>query len=235
MIKYSPRRRIMQSFGDGTLFTSLNVKKKHRILQEKNIDSVLQEKNDSDLDKYFKQSLLLSEFENEDNGVNKLKLSYSTNSKKNITGEDESDIGKYFDDSVTFLNANSGKNLLSTSCASKKNKILSSQKDRSFHRTNRKGTNTTYLSDKRSLNIIKESDDELNTGQLQKNKSPDSERNTISNSYTATSSATDYTYDKESSGSILFLPLCTQDRCKLAFWGLPPNILQVSNYDAIFD
>lgn len=220
----------MQSFGDNTLLACLNVEKKYRILQEKNEDSGLQEQSGSDLGKYFKESLLLSEFGNEDK-VNKSER--PTSSKREVARKDESDIGKYFDDSVTFINVNNErKNSLSTLSVSKKDKILSSPKISNFYKTSGKNINTTYLKEKHPLNIIKESNDIEE--ELQKNEFHDKE-NAISNSCVATSSAINDTYDKESSGTILSLPLCTQDRCKLASWGLPSNILQVSNYDAIFD
>ncbi|XP_014469442.1 PREDICTED: DNA polymerase theta isoform X2 [Dinoponera quadriceps] len=188
----------MQPFRDDTLFACLNVEKKHRILQKEN-----------------------KEFGDKDNDVNKSKLSHSA-IKREILRKDESDIGKYFDDSVISLNVNSGKN--STSNILKKDKILISQNNRNSYKISSKNTNVNCLNKKRPFNTIKEND-ELNIEHFQKNKFRDNEKDTISNSYVATS-ANNCTYDKESSGSILYLPLCTQDRCKLGSWGLPPNILQ---------
>lgn len=202
----------MQSFGNDTLFTCLNVEKKYGILQKRNVDKVVQEQS--------------NKHRNENNDVDKSK--HSTSSKRNTTGKDESDIGKYFDDSVTFLNVNSKKNLLSTSCTLEEDKILSSQRHKNFHRTSSKNINTTYSNNK-CPDIIKENDNEPTIEQLQNNK-----KYTLIKSCTVTSSAINDIYDKENLGVTLSLPLNTQDRCKLASWGLPPNILQVLCYDIIF-
>ncbi|XP_011146257.1 DNA polymerase theta isoform X2 [Harpegnathos saltator] len=215
----------MQSFGDDTLIACLNVEKKHRILQEESRDRVLQEISDNELGKYFKHSLSLSKFGNEDNDTNKSKLSHFASNKKEITRKDESDIGKYFENSVTFVNIDSEKNLSLASSSSKEDKNLSSQRHRSCHKISSKNANITYLNEKCLFNIIEKSD-EPNIEQIQKNKTDDTEKNKIGNNYVTSSSAVNCTYDKESSGIILSLPLCTQDRCKLASWGLPLNILQ---------
>lgn len=216
----------MQSFGDDTLLACLNVEKKHLILRETKGNGAPREQTDSG--KYLKQNLLPSDFRAEDN-VRRIKLSHSATGKHEITRKDESDIGKYFDDSVTFVNFNSDKNS-STSSASKKEEILirqSSEETGNSHRTNGTSINTTYLSGKRPLNIIRESDEPSTERESEPH---DGGKDTISNSRVAISPVISCTYDKESSCSTLSLPLCTQDRCKLASWGLPPNILQVSYY-----
>ncbi|KMQ92613.1 dna polymerase theta-like protein [Lasius niger] len=48
----------------------------------------------------------------------------------------------------------------------------------------------------------------------------------MSGSSVAMSASIDTTCDREISNIILSRALCTQERCKLASWGLPPNILQ---------
>lgn len=213
----------MQSFGDDTLLACISIEKKLGILQERN--EVPQEENDSDLGKYFKQSLLLSEFMNKDDDVDKSKVSHFAQSTKGRVEENKS--AKYFED--VHSKPDDAKNFPSTSSISKGNKILSSQREQNSHKTKNEN-NMIYLKEKH-LNIINnvKNCNKSSARNLHKNKSNNNlqvARNDNSIGLSFPSS----TYDKENSNVILSRPLCTQDRYKLASWGLPPNILQVLLY-----
>lgn len=216
---------IMQSFGDDTLFACIDIEKKHRILQRQTEGKIsLQEENISDLGKYFKSDSLLSEFANKENYVNKPKLSDSGAKK---IEENASELVKYFEDSVIFPKVNSRRNLLQVPSVSRGNGLLPSQRNRSPHKTNKENVDTN-LKEKHHPADNTEECDESSIQKLCKNKSPDNTRDATSSSDVRTSSAVSTMYDKENSEFFISSPpLCTQDRCKLASWGLPPNILQV--------
>jgi len=218
----------MQSFGDDTLFAHISIEKKGRLLREQNEDKVLQEESGSDVSKNVKQNLPVSKFTNKDSDVDKPKLSHSTHNTKGTIKPSESDFIKYFEDSILFPRINGRNNISSTSSTLKENRILSSKTNRS-PRENKGNINAISSIEKHSSNIINnvKKRDKSSAQNLHKNGSHDDIYNTISGSSVAVSSSIDSTCDKEISSIILSRALCTQDRCKLASWGLPPNILQV--------
>lgn len=217
----------MQSFGDDTLLACIDIEKKHQILEEQ-AEAPLQKENVSDLSKYFKSCSLLSDFANDENDVSNPKPLDSKGMKE---GENTSELAKYFEDSIIFPKVNSRRNLsASTSGASRRNGLLLSQRNRSPRKTNKENVDTNLKEKHRSGTADDtEKRDESDIHSLCKNKSPDNAQDATSSSGVRTSSAVDATYDGENSEFVILSPpLCTQDRCKLALWGLPPNILQVS-------
>ncbi|XP_067215522.1 DNA polymerase theta isoform X2 [Linepithema humile] len=215
----------MQSFGDDTLLACISIEKKHGILQEQNGDKVLQEENDSDLGKYFKQSLLLSEFVNKDDDVDKSKVSRPAHSTKRRAEENKSDFAKYCED--IHSKPDDGKHFPSTSSISKGNRILSSRKSQNSCKTSNKNVEVNYLKEKH-LDIINnvKNCDKSSDQNLYKDKSNDFLQVARNDNSIGISLSSNSTNDKENSDVILSRPLCTQDRCKLASWNLPPNILQ---------
>ncbi|XP_018338404.1 PREDICTED: DNA polymerase theta [Trachymyrmex septentrionalis] len=215
----------MQSFGDDTLLACINVEKKHQILQKQTEGKIqeLQEENVSDLGKYFKSNSLLSEFANTQNNVDKLKSSDSETKKI----EEKKMSVKYFEDSILFPEANSRRNL-SPAFSAQKGNSLPSQKKRSPHRTNNKNVDTN-LKEKHRLDITNSTKkcEKFSTQGLYKNKSSNNIQNAISSSDVIRLSAVNSTYNEENSEFVISSPpIGTQDRCKLASWGLPPYILQ---------
>ncbi|EFN66768.1 ATP-dependent DNA helicase HEL308 [Camponotus floridanus] len=217
----------MQSFGDDTLFAHISIEKKCRLLREQNGDKVLQEESGSDVSKNVKQNLPVSKFANKDSDVDESKLSHSTHNAKETIKQSESDFVKYFEDSILFPRINGRNNVSSASSTLKENRILSSKTNRSPCK-NKGNINAISSIKKHSSNIINnvKKCDKFSAQNLHKNGSHDDIYNTISGSSVAVSSSIDSTCDKEISNIILSRALCTQDRCKLASWGLPPNILQ---------
>ncbi|XP_012529717.2 DNA polymerase theta [Monomorium pharaonis] len=219
----------MQSFGDDTLLACIDVEKRHRIEQERAGDKIpLQQENVSDLGKYFTSNLLLSELTNKVNDVDKPKLSDS-GAKRAKGAENVSDFAKYLEDSIIFPNVNSRKNLSSDSKSSKENGLLSSQRKRSPRKTNKENVDINLkekLCPDTTANLRKY--DKFLTPNFRKNKSPNKTQDTTSKSDVRTlSPAINATFNRENSEFVISSPpLGTQDRCKLAEWGLPPNILQ---------
>ncbi|EGI59836.1 PREDICTED: DNA polymerase theta [Acromyrmex echinatior] len=214
----------MQSFGDDTLLACINIEKKHQTLQKQTEEiQELQEENISDLGKYFKSNSMLSEFANTQNNVNKLKSSDSDT--KRIEEKKTFDSVKYFEDSILFSEANSRRNLSPAFSAPKENS-LPPQKKRSPHRTNNENVDTN-LKEKYRLDIINSTKkcEKFSTQNFYKNKSSNTQNATSSD--VIRSSAVNSAYDEENSEFVILSPpIGTQDRCKLASWGLPPNILQ---------
>lgn len=211
----------MQSFGDDTLFADINVEKKCKLLREQNGDRVLQKKSDSDVSKDFKQNLPVSKLANKDSVMDK--LSHSTHNTK---GTIKQSNVKYLEDSI-FPRINGRKNLSSALSILKGDDILSSGKNRS-PRENKGNINAISSIEKYPSDVINVKKRSKSTAQnVHKNGSYDDIYNTISGNSVAMSSSIDTTCDKEISNIILSRALCTQDRCKLASWGLPSNILQV--------
>jgi len=226
--KDSQSKEIMQSFGDDTLFACIDIEKKHRILQEQTGDKIPLQEENSDLGKYFKSSSLLSEFTNTENYVDKSKLSDS--GTKKIREENASDLMKYFEESILFPNVNSRRNLSSASSASKGNRLLRSQRNQSLHKTNKENVDIN-LKEKHFFDTAN-STKKCDKYQGFKNKSPNNTQNATNSSNIRTLSTINATCDKENSEFVILSPpLCTQDRCKLASWGLPPNILEVLHYN----
>lgn len=186
-------------------------------------EAIPREENDSDLGGYFKQSLRLSEFTNEVNvDATKAKLSNSTN-KGDTVQRDLSDLGKYFEDSIIFPRS---KNLSSNALR---------EEQRAAWQRNRSGASRcvdTIASwakqSSKTINVVK-GRDELDARRPCKNECRD---NAVQNAAAVNSDTIslgiDATQDQESI-VIASPPISTQDRCKLTLWGLPPNILQVSD------
>ncbi|KAL6260260.1 hypothetical protein P5V15_007793 [Pogonomyrmex californicus] len=189
----------MQSFGDDTLFACINIEKSHGILQEQ-IKGYANKNND------------------------KPKLSDFSHDTKRIEEKNTSDFVKYFEDSI-FSQIHSRKNLSSAANVLRGDKILLSQRNRSPRETSKKNVNTTDLKEK-YLSDNAEKCDKSSTQDLYKNKSNNTQDATGS-SNVKISSGIFTTCDGENSEFIISTPpVCTQDRCKLASWGLPPSILQ---------
>jgi len=217
----------MQSFDNDTLFACMDIEERYKISLEQNATTVLQKENGSDLDKYFKQSLSSSEFISDNNDdTNKSKQSHPPDNAKETEKKNESDFGKYFEDSIIFPKTSHRKNFSLASSICKQNKI--SQKSQSSYKAIKEDVNT--ISSKHSSdtinNIVTKYD--FDTQTTHKDKTRDARCDNISTTLLISS-----TCDKE--GIIISSPpLCTQDRCKLASWGLPSNILQVLYYNFIF-
>lgn len=221
----------MQSFGDDTLLACISIEKKYEILQEQNGDKILQEKNESDLGKYFKQSLLLSEFVNKDDDVDKSKVSHAAHSTKRRMEKNKFDFAKNLEDVQS--KSDDEKHFPSTSNVSKRNKVLSSQKNRNSHKKNNMNVNMACLK-KKHLNIINhvKNCDRSSSQNLHKNKSNNYLQVARSPDNIEVSLSSNGTY--ENSDIILSRPLCTQDQCKLTSWSLPPNILQVYYFSTLY-
>lgn len=215
----------MQSFGDDTLFAHINIEKECRVLREENCN---------DVDKYSERSSLVSKLANED--VVKSKLSHPTYNTKEIIKQSESDFVKCFEDSIILPKINGRKNVSSTSSTLKGGKIMSSQKNRSPS-GNEQNINTINSTEKHSPDVINsvKNRDKSSVQNCHKNGSRDNMYNAMSGSSVAMSASIDTTCDREISNIILSRALCTQERCKLASWGLPPNILQVLYCDIVFN
>lgn len=215
----------MQSFGDDTLLACIDIEKRHRILQaESKVPS--QEENVSDLGEYFKSSSLLSDFTNKENDVDKPKLSDSGTKEEN---EKTSNVVKYVEDSIIFPKVNSRRNLSSAASASKRNRLLPSQRNRCTRKTNKENVDVN-LKEKHRPGTADDTEkcDGSSTSDLCKNKSLGNTQDATSSSGVKTSLAVSAKYERENSEFVILSPpFCTQDRCKLVSWGLPPNILQV--------
>ncbi|XP_050459690.1 DNA polymerase theta [Cataglyphis hispanica] len=217
----------MKSFGDDSLFADINIENKCSVLREQNGDNVLRKENGGDVGRSSKQSLLVSEFARKGSDMGQSKLSHSTHNTKGIIKQNESDFAKYFEDSILFPKINRSKNVSSASTTLKGDKILSSEKKRSPRENKRNiDTNSIKKHPFDVINSIKKCN-KSNTQNLQ-NGSHDNIDNAISDSSIAKSLTNiDSTCNREISTVISLSPaICTQDRCKLASWGLPPNILQ---------
>jgi len=217
----------MQSFDNDTLFACIDIEERYQISQERNA-TVLQKENCSDLDKYFKQSLSSSECISDNNDdTDKSKQSHPPDNAKETEKKNESNLEKYFEDSILFPKTNHKKNFFLASSICKQNKI--SQKSQSSYKAMKEDVNT--ISSKHSSdiinNIVRKYDDS-DTQTTHKDKTRNATRDNISTLLISS------ICDKE--GIIISSPpLCTQDRCKLASWGLPSNILQVLYYNFIFN
>ncbi|XP_071632237.1 DNA polymerase theta isoform X1 [Temnothorax longispinosus] len=218
----------MQSFGDETLLACIDIEKRHQIPQEQaGSKAPLQEENVSDLGEYFKSSSPLSDFTNKDNDLDKPKLSDS--GTKKIGRENASDFVKYFEDSITFPKVNNRRNLSSATGAPRRSGLLPSQRNRSPREINKKHVDNNLKEKRRpgTADNKQKCDGSGIQGTLCKNKSSNNAQDATSSSGVRTSSAVNATYNSENSEFVISSPpLCTQDRCKLASWGLPPNILQ---------
>lgn len=223
----------MQSFGDETLLACLSIEKKNKTVRKHKRNTNSKEQNDNEFDNHSKHSLLFSQFESKSNNVNKSKLLRfcTTNIERSIQGN-ISNIGKYFEDSITFSKIN-GNDLLSMSNISKGHKGICSETNEQSDKTIEKNINVTDTDTKKkhstdSTDIINNMEKyDVYSLQQNSNKSKDNMQNGTNES-DISSSIISNTSDKESSNVILSPALlCTQDRCKLASWGLPSNILQV--------
>ncbi|EZA60981.1 DNA polymerase theta [Ooceraea biroi] len=205
----------MQSFGNDTLFACINVERRHRISQEQSA-AVVREEN-SDLDKYFKQSLLFSEFVAGDDDVAD-KSKHPASSPKETGEKNESDFGKYFEDSIIFSRTSGRKKISSASSILRQNGMLVSQKSWSSCKARKRDVSTNNSKEHSSSigNVGRKHDSDAQA--VRKNKVQDAVRDVVA-------SLISNMYNKEDN-IILSPPLCTQDRCKLASWGLPSNILQ---------
>lgn len=225
---------MMQSFGDDTLLACLNVEVKHRGTSRDG--EVSRERNISDLGKYFKHSLPLSEFMNGPNDTSKL----SNRANTEVAGARRD--GSDFEDSIIFPKV---KNLKHSSDTSREDETtVSRRKNRSGAKKSRNvsAINSRGKRDPSDADNVATNSDEPDARRLRKNrynnnKSREDAQDAIGVNGGATissfSSAISATYDKENSDIIASPPLGTQDRCKLASWGLPSNILQVYlDYDA---
>ncbi|XP_017886855.1 DNA polymerase theta isoform X2 [Ceratina calcarata] len=178
--------------------------------------------DDSDIDKYFKDSIfsseLLNKLNNIDNnesngrtrptasqhnsGYKKLKLTISKSKSTTTTN--------------TSTNQSTGKTKLKTKSTSLRRKDKLSE-------TNKENTNIPS-----SLNPIAEQfiTSELSVLRTENNSNSNATTNDISRAKSANNSATINSTEKslESHSSVSIIP--TQDRCKLSSWGLPTNILK---------
>ncbi|XP_029175852.1 DNA polymerase theta [Nylanderia fulva] len=190
----------MLSFGDDTLFADINIEKNSRVLRER----------DGNEDSRKENNCHVGEIDKDTSKLSHIKLSES--------------FVKYFEDSITFSKINGSKNASSASSISKGDTILSSRSPRgnkgSFKMTNSREKHLCGV-----VNSGKKSDKSVQN--LCKNGSHDNVcDNVVSGSSVEMSASIDTTCDREISNIILSRALCTQERCKLASWGLPSNILQ---------
>lgn len=196
--------------------------------------SVLSHQNESNLDKYFTDSISLSR------NVSKSRrdVSNTLDNGNKIQMRNESDLGKYFKDSIT-LSESKFKSQYTTNMVSK---FSESNKKHSENCINIEKVNKENIS---SVNAEVESCHLKNIYFNQKSKSKPllcDENNVkhlkqnieenISNSgdisHYKDKTATIISTNNESNSSIEVSSLiCTQDQYKLASWGLPPIILQV--------
>lgn len=213
----------MQSFGDDTLLACIDIEKGHRILREQaGCEAPLRKGNVSDRDKrFFESCSLLSDLASDANDVDKPKPPDGRG-----TGvEDAADLTKYFEDSIIFPKISGRRNLASG--APRRNAGLS-QSSRSSRNTSQE--NGASSKERRRPGTANDTE-KCDGSDPCKNKSPGNAQDATSSSGIKTSSIND-TYDRENSAFIISSPpLCTQDRCKLALWGLPPNVLQVLYYN----
>jgi len=215
----------MQSSDDDTLFACMDIEKRYKISQEQNAIIVPQKENGSNLDKYFKQNLSSLEFiSDNDDDIDKSKQSHSLDNAKETEKKNESDFEKYFEDSIIFPKSNR-KNFSLASSIYEQNKISQKSLSSKAIKKDVDTISSKYSSDVTS--IIKKYDDS-NTKDTHKDKTCNA---TYDNNTTLLISSI---CDKE--GIIISSPpLCTQDRCKLASWGLPSNILQVLYHNFTFN
>lgn len=200
----------------------MNVEKRHGNPQALITDAIPRDENGSDLEKYFKQSLLSSELIAAGNR-DKSKQSHPGSSAKETGKKNESDFGKYFEDSIIFPRTSCRKKDFSH--LPKRNEALSSQKSQDDpDKARRENVDRVAPKEKHSSHVINvlNGRDDSNIQALQK-KACDSMEDLVRDSVAVSLISN----DEEYKDVIASPPLGTQDRCKLASWGLPSNILQV--------
>ncbi|KYM80156.1 Helicase POLQ-like protein [Atta colombica] len=162
-------------------------------------------------------------------------LQKQTEEIQELQEENISDLGEYFKSNSLlseFANTQSNVDKLKSADSDtkrkKEKKILLSQKKRSPRRTNNENVDSN-LKEKHRLDITNGTKkcEKFNTQSFYKNKSSNNTQKATSSSDVTRLSAVNSAYDEENSEFIILSPpIGTQDRCKLASWGLPPNILQ---------
>lgn len=208
----------MQSFGDDTLLACIDAEKRHR--GQAGCEAPLREGNVSDRGKYFESCSLLSGFASDANDVDKPRPPEA----KGTGVTNAPGLAEYFEDSIIFPKISGRRNLAPASGAPKGNTGLSQPSQRNRSKPSKESRGLKGERRPGTTNDTEKCDGSGIQG-LCKNISPDNAQDATSSSGIKTSSAVN---DTENSEFIISSPpLCTQDRCKLSLWGLPPNVLQV--------
>ncbi|XP_046834318.1 DNA polymerase theta [Vespa crabro] len=195
--------------------------------------NVLSHQNESDLGKYFKDSISLSK----NLSKSRNNLSNTHDNTKRIQMRNESDLGKYFKDSIT-LSENKFNNQFN------KNMILEFSESNKKHsenyieieKLNKDNISSESVEDEnchlKNINFNQNNKSKLllydgnNSKHLKENiKGNISNSSDISHCKDKTSTIIS-TNNNSNSSTEVSSQICTQDQCKLASWGLPPIILQ---------
>ncbi|KAF7378835.1 hypothetical protein HZH66_015069 [Vespula vulgaris] len=195
--------------------------------------SALSNQNESDLGKYFEDSISLLK------NVSKShrNISNTLGNTKKIQMRNESDLGKYFKDTITFSESNFKsqytKNMILEFSESNKehlknytdiekvNKENISSENIEHENCNLKNINFNQRSKSKPLLYDKDNSNHPKQN-IRENISNNSDR-----SHYKHKTSTIISTNNNSNSSIEISPdICTQDQCKLASWGLPPIILQ---------
>ncbi|KAL0124938.1 hypothetical protein PUN28_006657 [Cardiocondyla obscurior] len=213
----------MQSFGNNTLLACIDIEKRHQILQNQaESEASVREENVSDLGKYVESTLTFSHLTSKENNMDRSALA-------DFRAERTADKNAiHFEDSIILSQTNGKKKVSSVSSVLKRKGHLTSQKNRSDPKIKKKKVDIN-LKEKRRAGIINslEKYDGPNTRSLSKNKLVVNAQDATSVCSNGVSSIADSTDDRKNLDFVISSPpLCTQDRCKLASWNLPPNVLQ---------
>ncbi|KAL2744065.1 DNA polymerase theta isoform X3 [Vespula maculifrons] len=195
--------------------------------------SGLSNQNESDLGKYFEDSISLLK------NVSKShrNISNTLGNTKKIQMRNESDLGKYFKDTITFSESNfksqytknmilefsesNKKHLKNYTDIEKVNKKNISSENIEHENCNLKNINFNQRSKSKPLLYDKDNSNHPKQN-IRENISNNSDR-----SHYKHKTSTIISTNNNSNSSIEISPdICTQDQCKLASWGLPPIILQ---------
>lgn len=215
----------MPSFGDDTLSACIQA-------EIKDMDIVC---NNSDLGKYFKDSTFLAKIADKSNDIDKHSLSkqdnvsHSSMNTKASSNQGKSELGELRKNTIIKSTVKSETNVSSKSktrsiASLKRNHGLSQEeKENVNYRNTDLSCNTNTLSkqcNKPELSVSHTDNSNIRSNATT-NITSDTTDTKLFNSSVASSNA------EKSSKISPISTIGTQDRCKLASWNLPPNILQV--------
>ncbi|KAI4495700.1 hypothetical protein M0802_008535 [Mischocyttarus mexicanus] len=192
-------------------------------------DSILLKQNESDLGKYFKDTILFSRNLSNSNKNSSKPL----NDTKNIHIQNESNLDKYFKESITFFESKSSRNILPEISESDEKNLEDNISVEKINKENNDVENVEcenqrikYL----NFNQLNRSKPFLYVGNYNKNckqNATDNTSNHIDISHCKEKISAIISFNSNSNFSMeVSSKICTQDRCKLASWGIPLLILQ---------
>lgn len=216
------------SFGDDTLHACIQA-------EVKNANSVY---NDSDIDKYFKDSTFLAKIKDKSNDVDKINQSNQNNllhtliKTKTSLNQDYSELGKLKTDTIAKKKFHSKTNTLKQL---KLRSITSTNRNCDLSKIGQENVNTNYAKSDFSSNTntpLKQCEKSKFLHTDNYNIERYATQDVMNNITDIKSSNTNITGSNGEISSITnpsIFTIATQERYKLASWGLPQSILQVTD------